>query len=408
MKLQLEPTPYIQSTSINLPASKSESNRALIIQALSQYHINLQNISNARDTQTMLRLLQSAAYELDVLDAGTTMRFLTAFCTVSNRKTLLTGTLRMQERPIKLLVDALNTLGGTITYQKNQGFPPILISDDFTQRTNTISIPGNISSQYISALLLIAPVLPKGLKIQLENEVSSRPYIEMTLALMALFGAKHQWIDNTITVEPGGYTLQSTYTIESDWSAASYWFSMVAMAEKAEITLPWLKKASLQGDSAIVGIMEKLGVTTTWQDEGLTLSKNDKRVEVLEQDFLDCPDIAQTVAVCCAALGVKGKFSGLHSLRIKETDRIAALQNELAKVGATFTEINENLWTLEPANSLPKEVSIHTYEDHRMAMAFAPLATKMKVIIEDPKVVEKSYPHFWEDIEKAGIKTSVI
>ncbi len=408
MKVILRHTPNLPAGTLQLPASKSESNRALIIQAISTVKPELLNISTARDTQTMQRLLASAAYELNVLDAGTTMRFLTAYCAVINRPTKLTGTARMQERPIGVLVDALRELGANITYENKEGFPPLLIEDGFKQRTHKISIPSTISSQYISALLLVAPALPQGLHLKLEGNISSRPYIKMTLELMTMFGAVYHWHEDLITVKPTGYTIANTYFIESDWSAASYWFSTVALARQAQISLPYLKKNSLQGDSAIVSIMEKLGVKTEWAENGIILCKTNSVVSTLEQDFTHCPDLAQTVAVCCAVLGVTGKFTGLHSLRIKETDRIAALQNELAKIGAMLVEEGSNTWLLTPSDKLPTEAAIKTYDDHRMAMAFAPLATKMNVEIEEPSVVEKSYPHFWEDIRKIGISTSAI
>ncbi len=392
----------LPAITIQLPASKSESNRALIIQALCQPRPVLHNLSEARDTQTMLRLLQSKDRELNVLDAGTTMRFLTAYCSVSGREALLTGTPRMQERPIGPLADALKKLGAPLTYAVNEGYPPLEIGRNFQQQTDHLQVRSDISSQFISALLLVAPALPQGLKLQLMGTTSSRPYIQMTLDLMEHFGARWSWQGDTITIEPGGYK-SNEYSIESDWSGASYWFSLVALADQAEIFLPNLRPNSLQGDKRIIEIMEKLGVQARWESEGIRLSKKGHQATI-EQDFDDCPDLAQTVAVCCAAKGISGRFTGIQSLRIKETDRIAALQNELAKIGAGLEEEKDGAWRLIPSAKLPEQVFINTYDDHRMAMAFAPLATKMQVSIEHPDVVNKSFPRFWEQLQRAGFQ----
>jgi 3-phosphoshikimate 1-carboxyvinyltransferase len=402
--LSIYPKATLPPVTIQLPASKSESNRALIIQALCLPRPTLHNLSEARDTQTMQRLLNSEAYELDVLDAGTTMRFLAAYCAASGREALLTGTPRMLERPIGPLVNALQQLGAPISYAVKDGYPPLKIEKNFQQQTERLSIRSDISSQFISALLMIAPSLPKGLKLELVGAISSRPYIQMTLDLMEHFGARWHWEGNTIEIAPGGYT-PNEYSIEGDWSGASYWFSLVALADRAEIFLPDLRQNSLQGDKRVIEIMEKLGVGTRWEGNGVHLFKKEAQPTV-EQDFDDCPDLAQTIAVCCAAKGVTGRFTGLRSLRIKETDRIAALQNELGKIGATLLEEKEGngVWILTPSKALPKQVFINTYDDHRMAMAFAPLATKMEVAIEHPEVVNKSFPRFWEQIERAGFK----
>lgn len=400
--LKIQPKAQLPALTIQLPASKSESNRALIIQALCQPQPLLHNLSEARDTQTMLRLLQSREYKLDVLDAGTTMRFLAAYCSVSGREALLTGTPRMLERPIGPLAEALKKLGAPLTYALKEGYPPLKIGKDFKQQTDQLQIRSDISSQFISALLLVAPALPRGLKLQLTGPTSSRPYIQMTLDLMQHFGARWQWTEDTITIEPGGYK-SNEFSIESDWSGASYWFSLVALADAAEIFLPNLRQNSLQGDKRIVEIMEKLGVQTRWEADGIRLRKSHHQT-TLEQDFDDCPDLAQTIAVCCAAKGIGGRFTGLHSLRIKETDRIAALQNELAKIGARLQEEQAGVWQLIPAAQLPTQIFVNTYDDHRMAMAFAPLATKMEVTIEEPEVVNKSFPRFWEQLERAGFQ----
>ncbi|MEL6536449.1 MAG: 3-phosphoshikimate 1-carboxyvinyltransferase, partial [Bacteroidota bacterium] len=364
----------------------------------------LSNLSSARDTRTMLRLLNSNEATWDVLDAGTTMRFLTSFAAVKKLNRVLTGTPRMQQRPIGILVDALSTLGAEIEYQKESGYPPLQIKGWAEQTTREVSVRGDVSSQYISSLLMIGPTLPQGLRLSLTGPIGSRPYIEMTVVLMRKFGAEVTWEDErTLVVAPQPYQ-PTSYTIESDWSGASYWFSMVALAEEAELTLMGLREDSLQGDQAIVEIMSSLGVKSQYTAEGIYLSKG-PTAQHITVDFTHCPDLGQTVAVACAAKGVHGTFTGLESLRIKETDRIAALQAELAKFGASLTEPTEGTWKLTPATQLPDSVSIHTYEDHRMAMAFAPLATRMTVNIEEPDVVQKSYPEFWEHVRQAGIKT---
>ncbi len=390
-------------TQIQLASSKSESNRALIMQALSGEKIELDNLSEARDTQTMMRLLRSDEQELNVLDAGTTMRFLLAYCTVAKPGKVLRGTPRMHERPVKLLVDALTKLGASVEYLQNEGYPPVKLNGlPEGQKQSTVSIRGDVSSQYISALLMIAPTLPDGLKLTLEGKIGSRPYIAMTLGLMQRFGINYLWEDNIINIASQDYG-KGSYTIESDWSGASYWYSLVALAEKAEVKLLGLRKDSLQGDIAIVEIMDKLGVTSTFDEEGVLLQKKEA-VEELSYDFSDCPDLAQTVAVTCAAKGIPCTMMGLESLYIKETDRVAALRAELNKLGASLLE-DKDTWELKPGVNLKEveSVQIHTYEDHRMAMAFAPLAALMDVVIEDPDVVVKSYPGFWKDLDQAGV-----
>lgn len=389
---------------IQLPSSKSESNRILIINALAGGHSELSNLSEARDTQTMIRLLKEDDRTWDVGDAGTTMRFLTAYVATTGKDKILTGTARMQERPVKLLVEALRSLGAEITYQKNEGYPPIHIKGIKDQLTNKLSIRGDVSSQYISALLMVAPALPQGLELQLTGTINSRPYIDMTLELLKLFGIKAAQKDDVISITRQQF-IPSSYTVESDWSGASYWFSMASLAEEAEITLKGLKKNSFQGDSKIVGLMEKLGVKTTFIEGGLTLSKTPHADETAI-DFATCPDLAQTIAVICAAKGIKCKMTGLQTLRIKETDRIAALQNELRKIGSDLEEtVYDQEWNLIPStdNSWTKsKVTFETYEDHRMAMAFAPLATLASIIIKEPEVVAKSYPRYWENLQEAG------
>ncbi len=393
-----------QQTEINLVASKSESNRALIINALAKGQGNLHNLSEARDTRTMLRLLSTQNEILDVLDAGTTMRFLTAYYAVSGQQKMLTGTPRMQERPIKVLVDALRQLGCNIIYKKNEGFPPIETLGFDKQMQKEISVRGDISSQYISALLMIAPVLPEGLKLNLTGTIGSRPYINMTIAQMQQFGAKVQWIgENSIEVLPVPYT-PANFTVESDWSGASYWYSIAALSKKTFLQILGLREKSLQGDSAIADIMQYLGVETAYFDDGLALKVNEK-LKPLVYDFSACPDLAQTVAVTCAGLGVPCTMTGLESLRIKETDRIAALQTELKKIGANLTEPETGRWVITGGGleKLKSQIPVFdTYDDHRMAMAFAPLAALSPIVIKEPHVVEKSYPSYWEDIQMAG------
>jgi 3-phosphoshikimate 1-carboxyvinyltransferase len=386
-------------TRIRLSSSKSESNRALIINAVSGNQCELLNLSDARDTQTMQRLLLSADKTLDVLDAGTTMRFLIALKTLQGENRILTGTERMCERPVKLLVDALTSLGGDISYLGKEGYPPIEIKG-FSLKSNKIQIQGDISSQYISALLMVSPLLSNGLELELLGKVASRPYIEMTLDLMKHFGVSHTWTGNTIHIAQQSYTANK-YTVESDWSGASYWFSVVALAEEAEIELLGLKENSLQGDSAIVDIMDKFGVGSSFTKEGVLLKKKAYQKEVTI-DFADCPDLAQTVVACAAAKGIHVRLKGIESLRIKETDRIAALQNELKKFNAEFKELGEGWFEVVPASTIPKQVEIETYDDHRMAMAFAPLAFVTDLDILEPHVVRKSYPGYWEDLKKAG------
>ncbi|MDA0313974.1 MAG: 3-phosphoshikimate 1-carboxyvinyltransferase [Bacteroidetes bacterium] len=399
--LQLTQKNEFSQVSIPLPSSKSESNRALVIDALTDGGNTLKNLAEARDTQTMIRLLQTNPAVFDVLDAGTTMRFLTAFVAVTNQQKVITGSPRMCERPIGILVDALRSLGAEIHYLGTEGYPPLAVQGLPEQLTNRISIRGDVSSQYISALLMIAPVLPQGLELELEGKVGSRTYVEMTLQLMAQFGITYSWEGTTIKINPQPYKT-THFAVESDWSGASYWFSLLACADRGSFFLEGLKEQSLQGDAAIVEIMDKLGIRSTFQEGGLLLEK--KMVSGLKSwDFSHCPDLAQTVAVTCAILGQNTVFTGLESLRIKETDRIHALQQELARFNAELREIATNTFQVIPSVTMPRLVQIHTYDDHRMAMAFMPLVTKTKVRIEDPEVVNKSYPSFWKQVRLVGI-----
>ena len=386
---------------IPLSSSKSESNRVLIINALGGGASTLDNLSDARDTDTMQRLLGSDDYVKDVLDAGTTMRFMTAFLAMRAEENEITGTARMKKRPIKLLVDALRELGASIDYLGEEGYPPLKIQKLTEQKTDILQIPGNISSQYISALLMIAPTLPDGLTIELTGEIFSRPYIEMTLGLMKRFGVQHEWSDNKITVSHQTYS-QGEYTVESDWSGASYWYSMVALSKSGSAKLLRLRENSFQGDIEIAKIMDGLGVKSEFVEDGVILTKKDSKPE-LNIDFRTCPDLAQTVMAVATVIGTKLNMTGLESLRIKETDRIAAMQAELAKVGGTLIEDN-GTWTLTSNFNMPDSVTFDTYEDHRMAMALAPLALCGNVIVREPDVVNKSYPKYWEHLKVVGFK----
>jgi len=405
------------NTEIQLTGSKSECNRALIISALSKKTVKVENLSNAADTVTLNGILGNLEDELeveiqesktvDVGPAGTAMRFLSAYLSAKNGNFLLTGTERMKQRPIGILAEALKTIGAEISYTENAGFPPLNIVGPLDQKTNKVKIKGDISSQYISALLMIAPVLPQGLILEIEGELTSKPYVDMTLDMLASVGIQHNWSGNLIQIEPQPF-LPGTLIVEPDWSAASYWYSIAALADQSNISLPALKDKSLQGDSQIQKIMEIFGVETRRTDDGIAISKTGKKVE--EPAILDlktCPDLAQTVIVIAAALGKNMAFTGLETLKIKETDRIAALQNELAKIGVTLTE-NKLVYTLNCDKlHFPEKITIATYEDHRMAMAFAPLGLFVnEVEIEEPNVVEKSYPFFWEDLKKAGFEVT--
>jgi 3-phosphoshikimate 1-carboxyvinyltransferase len=393
------------NTSIKLVSSKSESNRALIIQAVSPNKIELTNLSDARDTQTLQKLLNSDDEILDVLDAGTTMRFLTAYIALSGKHKILTGTPRMCERPIGHLVDALRSLGAKIDYLKKDGYPPLKTGGFFYSGKNHIKIKGDVSSQYISALLMTAPLLPEGLIIEIEGKINSKPYIDMTLQLMAHFGVFGKWENNyTIKIEQGQTYVSNQYEIESDWSGSSYWFSIVALSPfpDTHIQLHGLKENSLQGDKIIMELMNPMGVQSEFTPTGLSLRKKE-HINELHIDFNSCPDLAQTLSTCAAGKGIRLHLSGLDSLRIKETDRIRALQNELKKIGSELVEATKENFVVKPIKEKWKHlVCIETYDDHRMAMAFAPLSFINFIAIKDPKVVNKSYPTFWEHLQQAG------
>ena len=395
-------------TKIELTGSKSESNRALILQALSKGQVSVSNLSAATDTQTLQQILKTQLQipnsELNVGPAGTAMRFLAAFLSLQAGEFVLTGTKRMQERPIGILVDALRTLGTPIEYTENEGFPPLQIKGPLVQKTNKISIQGNISSQYISALLLIAPSLPQGLTLQIEGELTSKPYVEMTLAMLAQAGIKHEWTDKIIRIEKQDFS-SSIITIEPDWSAASYWYANAALAREAELFLPNLQIYSLQGDSKITELMANFGISSQFKNGGVALLKDGRKPIRKIFDLKDCPDLAQTLIVCCAAIGHDATFTGLETLKIKETNRIKALQTELAKLGVRLIEKNLTYKLDCSERVLPEKIQIETYDDHRMAMAFAPLALIIdEVEIQDPEVVNKSYPDFWKHLQQAGFE----
>ena len=402
MKYRLDHYSQPLNGNITLSSSKSESNRTLIINALSGNQLQLKNLSDARDTQTMRRLLSERQPVWDVLDAGTTMRFCTAYLAITGSGETITGSNRMKERPIKLLVDALRKFGAKIDYLEKEGFPPLRISAQKNNfQSQKISIPGNISSQYISALLMIGPMLPDGISIKLIGEIFSRPYIEMTLALMDHFGIKSTWKNQSINIKSQRYQGRS-YTIESDWSGASYWYSMVALNKESNITLRGLRARSFQGDQNIINIMSKMGVETEFISDGVKLTSIP--VSELNQtlDFKNCPDLAQTVMVVAAIKGIKLIMTGLESLKIKETDRIQAMKKELLKIGSLLHEENR-YWKLTPG-TIPEDIeTIETYDDHRMAMSFAPICMIKPLTIKNIDVVKKSYPGYWVDLKSVGI-----
>ena len=386
--------------------SKSESNRVLLINALSGGNTRLKNLSDAQDTRTMNLLIKKNRRLWDVIDAGTTMRFLTAYLAITDTTRTITGSDRMKERPIGPLVEALQEIGADIEYLEKPGFPPLKIGPFGKQKANKISIPGNISSQYISALLMIAPYLSKGLQIDLTTEVYSRPYIQMTLDMMTAFGAEWKWNKNIISVKKGIYEAVE-YSIEGDWSGASYWYSFVALSAdpKSSLIVPRIRTYSSQGDKRIAEIMFQLGIVTEFENGKVKLSKIDSNVKPLNLDLRDCPDLAQTIMVVAAVKQKRIDFTGLESLKIKETDRISAMKTELNKIGADLVE-NDGTWQLVPTLILPKSVEIDTHGDHRVAMAFAPLCQLMDVVIKDPGVVIKSYPDFWQEVKRVGVKIS--
>ena len=403
-----------QKAKVKITGSKSETNRLLLLQALYPDLI-LENTSNSDDSEVMQKALNSQftihnSELIDVHHAGTAMRFLTSFFAIQEGKeVVITGSSRMKERPIKILVDALNQLGAEISYEENEGFPPIkIIGKKLIQ--NKVSLPANVSSQYISALLLIAPKLENGLELTLEGEITSVPYIKMTLALLNEIGVKTSFVGNKISVKPQFTIHNSQFSTESDWSSASYWYSIVALSEiDFQVTLSSYKKNSLQGDSALANIYQDFGVETVFnEDNSITITKTkNHQLSIVNYQLNNCPDIAQTITVTCFGLGIGCDLTGLHTLKIKETDRLEALKIELTKLGATISVTNESL-TLVASNHINENIAIDTYQDHRMAMAFAPLALKISLTINQAEVVSKSYPDFWEDLKIIGIVGSEV
>lgn len=402
--------PHTLHQTISLPASKSISNRALVISALAGGDCKLDNLSDCDDTDVMVAALKDMPYEINIKAAGTAMRFTTALLSVTPGEHVITGTERMKHRPIAILVNSLRTLGADIEYVGEEGFPPLKISGKELEG-GVLQIKGDVSSQYISALLMIGPKMKRGLTLQLMGDIISRPYIDLTLGMMCDFGAVAEWTDvDTIHVEPRPYC-PCPYYVESDWSGASYWYQMMALStdEDAEIRLTGLMDNSPQGDTKVKYIFSLLGVKTAFVQGSdgtpstVVLTKTGRSLPRLQFDFSGCPDLAQTVVCTCCGMGIPFDFTGLSTLKIKETDRIEALKTELRKLGFVLHDHNDNQLVWDGERCEPTMDAIDTYEDHRMAMAFAPLSLVMDGIkINNPEVVSKSYPHYWDDLKKAG------
>lgn len=399
---------------IVLPSSKSISNRALVISALAEGGEMVKNVSDCDDTRVMQAWLSDCPDVVDIGAAGTAMRFSTALLAVGEGTHVITGTERMKQRPIGILVDALRQLGAQVEYVENEGFPPLRITGNPNLEGGKIRVSGSVSSQYLSALLMVAPCFRKGLELVSSDKMISRPYIDMTLAIMRDFGAKADWKDEwSIVVEPVSYKSRP-YVVESDWSASSYWYEMVALALNgdAEVILPGLFAESLQGDSHGAVVFEMLGVSTEHLHNEVVLRKNGHCVQRFEYDFVEMPDLAQTFVVTCCMLGIPFHFTGLQSLKIKETDRIEALKKELAKLGFCIEVWNDSelLWDGKRGKSISAdEIVIDTYEDHRMAMAFAPVALREgSIVINNPQVVSKSYPRYWDDLRSVGFEVKTV
>ena len=408
MKLNIQHPNQEANGELTITGSKSESNRLLVLQALHP-QIEIQNLSNSDDSQVTQKGLKSKSNIIDIHHAGTAMRFLTAYFAIQpHREIVLTGSERMQERPIKLLVDALNSLGADITYEKEVGFPPLIIKGKEI-KINRVALPANISSQYISALMLIAPSLKNGLKIDLLGETTSVPYIKMTQRIMDQLGFETAFDGNQIAIQPASKIETNQWTVESDWSSASYFYSIVALALRSEITLNSYFEDSRQGDAALTEIYQKFGVKTTYSDGKITLSKTADFTlpNYIMINLKNTPDLAQTIAVTCLGLNIDCKLTGLHTLKIKETDRLAALKIEIEKLGAKVKITDRSLELVNTGN-INKNIFIDTYNDHRMAMAFAPMALKVPININNAGVVSKSYPDFWEDLRKIDFDQNII
>ncbi|MGS0526632.1 3-phosphoshikimate 1-carboxyvinyltransferase [Zobellia nedashkovskayae] len=403
MKLHLSaPSNKLLHNNIQITGSKSESNRSLLLQALYP-NISIENLSNSDDAEVMQKGLKIENGVVDIHHAGTAMRFLTGyFASQEGKEVTLTGSQRMTERPVKVLVEALQNLGAEISYEKNDGYPPIRIKGKKLVKSQ-VSLPANISSQYISSLLLIAPSLQNGLELELVGKITSVPYIKMTLALLSQIGVENSFEGNTIKVSPKPSVENVNLVVESDWSSASYYYSIVALSEVgSEITLSAYKNNSLQGDSALQELYTEFGVETQFKGNSAILRKiENPKEQKVQFDLSNAPDIAQTIAVTCFGLGMECHLTGLHTLKIKETDRLEALHTELSKLGANITVTDKEL-TLSLSDTMHADIAIDTYNDHRMAMAFAPLAMKVPLFVNDAGVVSKSYPDFWKDLEKLG------
>ena len=408
MKLKIQNSNKEANGDLTITGSKSESNRLLIIQALYP-QIEIHNLSKSDDSKVTLEGLKSKKNVIDINHAGTAMRFLTAYFAIQpHREIVLTGSNRMQERPIKLLVEALNSLGADITYEKEPGFPPLIIRGKEIS-INRVSLPANISSQYISALMLVAPALKNGLKIDLIGETTSFPYIKMTQSIMDQLGFETAFEKNQISIKSASSVKINHWKIESDWSSASYFYSIVALADRSEISLKSFFEESKQGDAALTEIYEKFGVKTTYSNGKIILSKitDFNPPNFITLNLKNTPDLAQTIAVTCLGLNIDCKLSGLHTLRIKETNRLAALKTEIEKLGGNVRITDRSLELLN-TGKINENILIDTYNDHRMAMAFAPLGLRVPIKINNPKVVSKSYPDFWDDLQKIGFNQNII
>jgi len=404
LKLHLSgPSKNLLKSRIQITGSKSESNRSLLLQALYP-NISIRNLSNSDDAKVMQKGLAISSGEVNIHHAGTAMRFLTGyFASQEGKNVVLTGSQRMTERPIKVLVEALINLGADIVYVNREGYPPIQIKGKKLQKSQ-VSLPADISSQYISSLLLIAPRLENGLELDLVGKITSVPYIKMTLGLLNQIGIETSFEGNHIKVSPKKSVETIELVVESDWSSASYFYSIVALSEiGSEIKLSAYKSNSLQGDSILAEIYREFGVETTFLKNEIVLKKvKHSQSTSIECDLANAPDIAQTIAVTCLGLGLGCELTGLHTLKIKETDRLEAMYTELSKFGAKVA-ITNNTLRLQPASHINLEVAVDTYNDHRMAMAFGPLALKTSFTINDAEVVSKSYPDFWKDLNTLGI-----
>lgn len=389
---------------VSISGSKSESNRSLILKQLHSALV-IENVSDSDDSKYLEKALKTSDGIIDIGHAGTAMRFLTSYFSIQEgREVVLTGSERMQNRPIQILVNALKELGAQISYEKKTGYPPIKINGTPLTK-NKVQIPGNVSSQYISSLMLIASSLPNGLEIQLLDNITSVPYINMTLSLLQETGIKASFVENKINIKPFFSSIPKKIIVESDWSSASYFYSIIALSEMgSEITLSSYKKDSLQGDSCLIEIYKHFGVATTFKENSIVISKVEKiKNNQLKLDLKNAPDIAQTIAVTCFGLGVNCVLTGLHTLKIKETDRLVALENELTKLGADISVTDHSL-DLKKSSKIRSNIQIETYHDHRMAMAFAPLAIKIPITILDANVVTKSYRNFWKDLQQIGFQ----